>query len=136
MSKKALDLKYGDMNEITLTPILQKFFEDDSLAKVKDPYGVIDFIGDKVHCELKSRRIKHAQYPTCLIGCSKIAKFKLRENNCFIVYKYLDGLFYIKFDKDLFENFVVDLQCTWRDGICEKSNVMHIPIKYLKPLII
>tara|TARA_R110000868_G_scaffold324244_1_gene585130 strand:- start:630 stop:1040 length:411 start_codon:yes stop_codon:yes gene_type:complete len=134
MSKRISDLKYGDLNEIELTPTLQKFFNDDTLEKVKETFGVIDFIGEKVYCELKSRRINHNQYPTCLIGCNKIKVFQQKTTDCYIVYKYLDGLFYIKYDDELFLTFKNEIQNVWRDGRCEKSNVLHIPVSNLQPL--
>lgn len=135
-TKKATDLALGFVSERETEPYLKLFFGDDTLAKTRDPYGAIDYLGDSTLCELKTRRIKHNLYPTCLIGLNKINVFRQSTKNNYIVYRYTDGLYYIPYDQELFDTFDVDVQDTWRDGRCESSKVVHIPIIHLKPVIL
>ena len=136
MSKKSIDLIFGKKNEIEILPILRNFFGFSDLEiDVDNPYSTIDFVNDFILIELKSRRIRHDKFTTCFIGYNKFKHFKQNENkDCYIVYKYDDGLYYVKFDYKLFKTFDTQIQNTWRDGICEKSKVVLIPITHLKKM--
>lgn len=136
MSKKSSDLKFGFDNEKTVLPIIKKFFKDDNIKMYVDKFEVIDFKSDNLICELKSRRINHDQYDTCLFGFNKYEEFKNNNIDSYICYKYIDGLFYIKYDENKFNTYENKIQNVWRDGRCEKSRVLLIPIKDLIPLII
>ena len=134
MSKKQSDLVLGFHSENEMLMVLQNYFGDSTMNKTRDPFGAIDFIGDEIYCELKTRRIKHDQYDTCLIGCNKLEAFKRSSKKNYIVYRYLDGNYYIEYDQDLFRTFETNIHDTWRDGRCEKSKVTYIPIIHLKKM--
>ena len=136
MSKKQADLKLGDLSESQMTPILRQFFKDETMEKTKDPFGAIDFIGEKCFCELKTRRINHDKYYTGIIGNNKLRAFKKSGKENFIVYRYSDGVFYIPYDEELFSTFDTALHDTWRDGRCESSMVTYIPRIHLKKMIL
>jgi hypothetical protein len=55
--------------------------------------------------ELKTRRIRHNEYPTALIGKNKIDFCSDPTKSYYFVYSYKDGLFAIKYNKDLFDTF-------------------------------
>lgn len=133
MNKKGIDLIFGKKNENENLPIIKRFFGFDDLEiDLNNPFSTIDFVNDFILIELKSRRIEHDKYDTCFIGYNKFKHFKKNnDKECYIVYKYTDGLYHIKFDYELFKTFNTQVQNTWRDGICEKSKVVLIPIKHL-----
>ena len=133
-TKKSIDLKMGFQNEKECLPIIKKFFNDDNLNVYTDVYEVIDFKSETKYIEFKSRRIEHNKFKTCLIGANKIDDFKKSNKECYIVYKYIDGLYYIKYDENLFNTFNTTIQYTKRDGKVEKSKVFNIPIEHLKIL--
>lgn len=137
MSKKSIDLKFGKKNENENLPLIRKYFNFDDLEMDVNEFETIDFKNDFILVELKSRRIEHNKFPTCLIGYNKYLYFKKNnvERDCYIVYKYNDGLFFVKVD-DEFENFETQIQNTWRDGKCEKSKVVLIPINKLQKMVI
>jgi len=133
-TKKMKDLKMGFLNEKECLPIIKKFFNDYNLEIYKDVYEVIDFKSDDKFIEFKSRRIPHDKFKTALIGSNKIDVFKKSNKDCYIIYKYVDGLYYIKYDENLFNTFNTTIHYTQRDGKVEKSKVFNIPIEHLNIL--
>lgn len=133
MSKKSIDLIFGSKNENKVLPIIRKFFGFSDLEiDENNPFSTIDFKNDFILVELKSRRINHNKYNTCFIGYNKFKHFKKNnDKECYIVYKYEDGLYYVKFNYELFKTFERQMQNTWRDGICETSKVVLIPVNHL-----
>ena len=73
--KKAKDLKFGDGAERDVLDILKAL--NPNTTKIKDKYYVMDYsITDDdgkliEELEVKSRRIKHNQYPTLVFGKNK-----------------------------------------------------------------
>lgn len=88
-----------------------------------------------IYAELKSRRIKHDEYDTAIIGLNKIEACTNPDVDYYFVYSYLDGIYYIKYDKTLFSTFVVDTSYQRSDRVgCSNrpSAVVYVPIKNLK----
>jgi hypothetical protein len=132
---KALDLKMGEENELKNVATLSGFFKTD-LSKNNGKYATIDWSNQSntVYVELKSRRIYHNLYPTALIGLNKVNFCNDPTKNYYFVYAYTDGLFYIKYDKELFKTFEIkQLKIGLRNDVnrIELSDVMHIPVKLL-----
>jgi hypothetical protein len=88
-----------------------------------------------IYVELKSRRIRHDEYSTALIGLNKIEACINPDVDYYFVYNYLDGIYYIKYDKTEFSAFEVDTSYQRSDrGDClnKPSAVMYVPVKKLK----
>jgi len=138
MSKEQ-DLQYGDFNEKNALPIISSFLKTD-LKKESNTYSLLDFSNESksVYVELKSRRINHDQFPTALIGLNKI-KFCINPDvKYYFVWLYKDGIYYLKYDKDLFDKFIIQddykIKFRYDVGKSEISKVVHIPYKYLKKM--
>lgn len=132
---KALDLKMGEENELKNVATLSSFFKTD-LSKNNGKFATIDWSNQSntIYVELKSRRIYHNLYPTALIGLNKVNFCNDPTKNYYFVYAYTDGLFYIKYDKELFKTFEIkQLKIGLRNDVnrIELSDVMHIPTKHL-----
>ena len=98
------DLKFGTTKEKEILPKLQKFFNNNTLRQNKDQYGIIDFIDDDktLYIELKSRRIRHNQYDSLIIGYNKIIYLEnLDIEDKYLVFNCSDGVYYIKYSKEL-----------------------------------
>ena len=136
---KKEDVKFGLTNETQALPIISKYFNT-KLIKDPNPYAVHDWWNETktIFIELKSRRINHNQYDTAIIGTNKIKKCLNKDTNYYFCWLYLDGLYYIKYDKEVFKNFVVDdnYKIGFRKdvGKAEISSVTHIPYKLLTKL--
>jgi hypothetical protein len=134
MSKKIQDLKFGLEKENENYEIIKNFFNCGELNKTSK-YGIIDFYNDTHYIELKSRRINYNDYNTSIIGKNKIDYFKKLKKECYIIINYLDGLYYIKYDDNIFNNFDIKNEVIIRDNKKENKINYHIPINLLNKLV-
>ena len=102
------DMMFGRKNEKIVYELLKVKFGKDNIVNTSNSYEYYDFkIYDKKYIiELKSRNIKHNQYKTTIIGYDKFLKFnKFQKNNkdyeFIIIYKYIDGIYFIKLNRDI-----------------------------------
>lgn len=130
MGKVDEDLKFGLENEIQVMPVLSEYFGC-VLKKFANKYSYCDFYSDKILVELKSRRIKKDKYQTCFIGLNKIEWFAKQKKPCYIAYLYEDGLYYIKYDADLFDKFAITADNIKADEIIKTTLNVKIPTKLL-----
>ena len=95
---------------------MKEYFNDQEIAKTTDKYCTYDFIGGgalpKMKYELKTRRCSYNAYATTIIP-----KAKINEGGplCF-VFKFSDGIYYIYYDVELFDEFTVRPIKVFRDG--------------------
>lgn len=136
MATKKQDLEMGKNAEDETIPVLNEYFKT-TFSKNENVYGVIDFFNEDktIYVELKARRLKHNQYETVMIGQNKIKYYKnLKGSSCYLCFKYIDGLFIIKYDKELFKTFKTNtIKINFRQDIGrdEFSDVLYIPYKHL-----
>jgi len=118
-------LEYGLSNENKILLIIKNVFSK-NIEKSKYKYSKYDYFDkqSKYIFELKTRRITHNQYPTALLNLCKI-----NYKNLIIIYEYTDGLFYIKYDEELFNTFGSNLQRI--HGYTQTQDVINIPYQYL-----
>ena len=116
---------FGLNNENHILTIAQNVFSKD-IKKSLYKFSKYDFFCNttKFIFELKSRRITHDQYPTAIIN-----KCKFVYPNMILIFSYLDGLFYINYDEEVFSSFISTLQHI--NGYNQTQEVIHIPSKYL-----
>jgi hypothetical protein len=133
---KSEDINFGLKSEETNKVTLENFFGCG--LKKTGTYDPMDYTDEAktIYFEMKTRRINHNQYPTALIGKNKVDFCKTSNATCYFVYVYLDGMFYVKYDPELFDTFVCeDYQRGWRaGGVAPVSPYVFIPYKYLTPL--
>jgi hypothetical protein len=118
-------LEYGLSNENKILLIIQDVFSK-SIKRSKYKYSKYDYydVETKYIFELKTRRIRHDQYPTALLNACKI-----NYKNLIVIYEYTDGLFYIEYDNELFKSFTSNLQRV--NNYSQLQEVINIPYKYL-----
>lgn len=118
-------LEYGLSNESKILLIIKNVFSK-NIEKSKYKYSKYDYFDkqSKYIFELKTRRITHNQYPTALLNVCKI-----NYKNLIIIYEYTDGLFYIKYDEELFKSFNSNLQRIHNYN--QIQDVIHIPYQFL-----
>jgi hypothetical protein len=110
MATFASDYSFGTAKEIPTMPLLESFFN--TSLKCRGGYAVFDYDNEEtksnnvLHIDLKSRRIRHDQYATAIIGANKVEFAEKNPNRTYwFVFKYLDGLYGIKYTKELFDTF-------------------------------
>ena len=116
-----------------LLPILQDFFKDETIKETTNNFCSHDYIGFNKKLELKSRFIKHNQYPTAMIGYNKLPTTETEEK-FIIIYNYQDGIYYIEYNKEQFNKYDKNFfQRTGRTDKIDTSNkVVYIPYQDLK----
>jgi len=126
------DYNNGKVKEAEVFNIIVDYFND-NIKQSKERYASCDFVGDNNLYELKSRTNKYNTYPTTMIDTYKINSNKNNNKPLIILFNFLDGLYYIKHDIELFKSFKTTMfQRTGRIGTydCNKEMVW-IPIDKL-----
>ena len=102
------DIVFGEKSEVSLLSRVEGLVGQ-PLAR-QGGFNIMDYTNANktVYVELKTRRIRHNAYPTAIIGKNKIDFCSDPSKEYYFVFSYLDGVFYIKFDADLFASFEVD----------------------------
>ena len=134
MSQSA-DLIYGTSREVSLHNQIEELVGD--TVERKGGMSIFDYTNktNTIYVELKSRRIRHDEYPTALIGLNKVEFCSDPNVDYYFAYSYLDGFYYIKYDKELFATFEVNT--SYKRGDREDcpnrpSAIVYVPVKYLK----
>jgi len=121
------ELKNGlEIQEIVL-PLIINYFKRE-IKHTQGRFNRYDYEDTNYNYELKSRTNNYKKYPTTLIGLDKVS------NNTIFLFYFTDGLYYIEYDKELFDTFEVkDFVRNPRLGKIDKpKKYIYIPIEYLK----
>lgn len=134
MGTQKLDLAFGLKNEHTVLESIEGMVGT-KLNHHRD-YSVMDYSNESktIYVELKSRRIRHNAYDTALIGRNKIQYCTDPNKAYYFVFSYTDGLYYIKYDRVLFNTFRTDNEYYRTErGDCKNNaqSIIHIPVKHL-----
>lgn len=99
------DYEFGTHHEEKNIGLISKVFNKNLVRR--GGMATMDYDdGGCFYLELKSRRIKHNQYPTTLIGANKV-KFAEQDpsRECWFCWNYTDGIWGLKYKKELFDTF-------------------------------
>lgn len=101
------DYSFGLKNERELKNKIEEILKCKLVETSR--YNSFDFVNAllKLYIELKSRRISKEQYSTTFVNYRKIEKINKMDsnNNFYFFFNYTNGLYYIKYDKELFDSF-------------------------------
>jgi hypothetical protein len=119
------DIEYGNRAEIEVIKLLRVHFGENILQNTYC-FAIYDDNCKETNTnyEIKARRCAMGSYPNTIIPCSKIAK-KQEKDKLIFVFLFTDGLYYIKYDRKVFETFGTDDITYYRKGIQAKP-VKHI----------
>lgn len=118
------DYQYGSKSETEVKPILEKIFGE---LQTGDRYSKYDFSNERYSIELKTRKNKYDTYPTTMITKNKIVD---DSKKLILAFKFTDGLYYIEYDKQLFDKFNTRMFSRAYQKWDEKPHI-YIPIEYL-----
>jgi len=123
------DYSFGKNKEAEYYGAIKNYFND-NIIQTTSRFEKWDFIGDKAVYELKSRYNNHNTYADTMIGLDKIST---TEKEIVFLFGFYDGLYYIKYDKELFKEFPV--RNFQRNNRADYKDVdkpyIYIPIKHL-----
>jgi len=124
------DLEFGKTFELNMYDLIKQL--DGDLVPSTDAFALFDFVSDKTEVELKSRTFYMRTYPTTIVGTNKIRYIESNpDKSYYFCFAFTDGLYYLKYSKDLFSKFKKK-KCERNDrGKTESMEVLHIPIEYL-----
>lgn len=124
------DYTFGKTNEEQVLMKICKVFDEQINPTTN--FCSWDFESDTAIYELKSRNHSSNTYPDVMIGYNKIQPFNNNKPQYFL-FNFTDGLFYIKYDENIFTDF--ELKLFKREGRTDYNDkpqvVCHIPIKNL-----
>lgn len=127
------DYEYGTKQQAYLLDTFQNFFKD-NLISTLSKFDKYDYEGDTTSYELKSRKVNHNTYPTTCIAQDKVNPTHNKKQ--IYLFNFLDGNYYIEYDKELFDSFEVKNFRRYRSGFNDKEKpYVYIPIEKLKPLV-
>ena len=123
------DYEYGINKQNENLEKIRDFFKDD-IRQIEDRYSKSDFKGNNYYYEMKSRKIRHDLYPTFMFSTDKI------REKLIMIYCYIDGLFYIEYNEELFNKFRKEKfrRNDRTDKIDYDKEIIYVPIEYLKPI--
>jgi hypothetical protein len=123
------DYQYGRQKECEILDKMNKYFMD-NITQTENRFDTKDYVGDKNKYEVKSRRIYYKSYPTTIIPTDKV------NENIIFLFNFIDGLYYIRYNKEVFSNFKIDYFHR-RDGGQNNKNKLYfyIPINELTQII-
>jgi hypothetical protein len=137
VSSTTEDLAFGLGSEVRNMSAIERLVGC-GLIKDSNHYSSFDFHNaDKtVFAELKSRRIRHNQYPTAIISADKIAHIE-EGKEYFFVWTYVDGMYYLKYDPDVWSTFECKMYARFDRSDRREFPKPHIfvPHEFLKPVV-
>lgn len=131
MSSFKYDYENGKKTEIEILDDIKMFFKKD-IKMTNDKYNKYDYECDRYKYELKTRFNNYNKYSTTLIPYDKIEPNK----KIIFLFKFYDGLYYIKYKKSKFDKFKLDMFVRKNriDKIDNKKLYYFIPINKLKKI--
>lgn len=140
LSKKSIDLNMGMLNEVSVEPIINEYFEMkvNNTKLTKGKYCAYDYECDEkqTRYELKSRRIPSNKYDSVFLSTRKIEKGWVEGYRLILLFLFTDGLFYCEYDPYVFKKYSKTTLSVYRDGRREDDKVFNIPICSLKKIIL
>ena len=127
------DYTYGIQQQKALYPIFKDYFNDD-LVLTLNKFDKYDYEGKTTSYELKARKVLYKTYPTTCIASDKINPNHNKRQ--IYLFNFIDGTYYIEYDKDIFETFEVKDFKRFRQSFNDKEKpYIYIPIDKLTPII-
>jgi len=98
------DYTFGKKEEKRYFKLFKKFFSD-TLQYNTDEFSSFDFEDETTAIEMKSRHIYSTEYSDVMIKTLKIENCENESRDCYLVFKFIDCLAYIHFDKEKFKHY-------------------------------
>ena len=133
---KQQNLKFGEKNEIELLDVFIKHI-DPSLCRTNN-YFEMDYESNKSFVELKSRNCRFSDYADTMIGTNKINFAEKCIKNVYFAFKFQDGLYIYKFNKNDIITGEIYFKIGGRTdrGTDERKKYAFIKTELLKEIII
>lgn len=134
-SQKQKDLKFGEAKENDIQAVINDAFKCKS--EKLPPFHPFDFkdLQANTYYEHKGRRNEYNKYSTTMIGSNKIDFINKHPDNDYVfIFGFTDGNYYIKYNKELFDNFEIKKGGRLDRGRPEIKDYLYIPIEQLSKI--
>ena len=101
------DLCFGLQNEETVLLQIRTYFNNNNIIKDDNKYAAFDFYSDDCLYELKTRRNKYNTYPDTIFPKHKLDNTNDVNKKRILLFSFTDGLYFIEYNKDLFDTFPI-----------------------------
>lgn len=125
------DYDYGVSSECCLLSTIQSLWGAD-VERSTDKFATIDFSSPTHNIELKTRRNTYSKYPTTMIGKNKIDYLLSSDKKAIVLFKFLDGLYYLEITRDNINDFGLGEGGRSDRGTTERATYYFIPTSMLK----
>lgn len=128
------EVNYGTAKQKELFNDINKFFGG-NLKPTKFIYARYDFYDNTHIYELKSRKCSIHEYPSTVIALNKIDK---KGRPQVFIFAFTDGIYYIRYDKELFDTFELRpfKRNSLEDMTYSETPYFFIPTNKLSKLIV
>ena len=117
----------GKRAEERILPLLEPFLG--ALIRIPQETHNFDFEGEFVWVELKERTCRKDYYDTTVVPYCKIKWAETADKPCYFVFSFTDGIYWIKYEKSLFDTYeVVPDFAPHRRSYNKKTPTPHIKI--------
>jgi hypothetical protein len=126
------DYQFGTTSEEQTLSTIRTI--DPTIQRNQDRYSPFDYNneGNTIFVELKTRNNAKNKYPTTMLPYSKV---KIAEANInktyYFAFKFTDGIYYIQYNKNLFDTFEIKEGGRWDRGRPEMNRYIYIPVDKL-----
>jgi hypothetical protein len=128
---KLNDLDFGMKKEISELDKIRNRFSN-SLKPTKN-FFVFDYVSKDCYVELKSRRNKLNTYPDTMVGKNKMEYAESADRPVYIVFSFIDGLYYWKYNKEDIQNGNVKFSV---GGRCDRGREEYKTYAYISTKIL
>lgn len=129
MSAFNRDYQFGIQQQSAILPQLESFFKDE-LKEATSKFAKYDYEGKTTSYELKSRNNKKDTYPTTCLPWDKVCESHQKKQ--VYLFNFTDGLYYIPYEKSLFDTFEKKPFRRYRSGVNDiEKPYLYIPVESL-----
>lgn len=124
------EYEIGHRVEIELEKLM---FDTFGVMRNQNKYAVYDYESNLALVELKNRRCFSYSFKDIMMNHSKIDLAEKTNKDVYFVFKFIDGIYYWKYDKDI--ELRTDINGRRDRGMNEQKQFHYIPTNLLKQII-
>jgi hypothetical protein len=125
------EYEFGNKAEIELEQLM---FDTFGVMRNQNKYAVYDYESNLALVELKNRRCFSYSFKDIMMNHSKIDLARITTKDCYFVFKFIDGIYYWKYDKNV--ELRSDINGRRDRGMDEQKVFYYIPTNLLKRLAV